>query len=88
MQLHLNAEEYDTLAWIADRYDSGSVLWACAEEDENGGAWLDVTAHADRYLTALATENGNPAQRIPPCAGGTLAEKLHELYDVLTGAQR
>lgn len=81
----LNGDECRTLAWIAARYDTAGILWAHTEEDDDGeGAMLRLPeSEAWRYRDALATENGNPDQLVPACVGGTLAEKLEELYDAI-----
>ena len=80
-QLTLTDSELKALAWIADRYQSAAVLYDGMEDasDENirltGDYLFYVPEHvAWEYRDALEEEDGN--QIVPPCTGGTLAEKL------------
>lgn len=82
--LELTDSERDSLAWIADRYCSASVLFDGARwEQRDDEIWAGVISSGVMwgYLAALiALEDYDaPPPSIPPCAGGTLADKLREL---------
>lgn len=76
-RLVLDGDEAKALSWLAARYDTSAILYA-HEED---GVIMLPEPDAWRYMEALWEENGNPLQVLPTCVGGTLAEKLLELYD-------
>lgn len=85
MNVDLTPAEHDTLAWLSDRYGSADVLW-CATDDLAPGIdgppvyVLTLTAETLRdYWRALLEDNGDPGQDVPPCAGGTLADKLRRI---------
>lgn len=85
-ELHLTNAERDSLAWIADRYCSAAVIYDGARwdaPDETRETWLGVVPQgvAWGYIAALhALEDYDaPPPSVPPCAGGTLADKLREL---------
>lgn len=94
----LTENEHKSLAWIADRYTTADILYTRAYathedvcEDVDG-----CTAHehtyriclreheAWQYTSELADENGDECQTVPTCAGGTLADKLGNLYERIT----
>lgn len=77
--LSMPEAEYNTLAWIADRYPSAEVLYDGSVYHHNVLIVPEWVAH--EYRDALPEDNGNPYQIIPPCAGGSLAEVLIEFYD-------
>lgn len=87
--LTLTSEELNALAWIADRYTSAEVLYDGMElADEDAAPFADdVTAFIVpehvvwEYVAALPEDNGVPGAVLPPCAGGTLAAKLIELWE-------
>lgn len=85
-RLELTADEHKTLAWVADRYDSASVLYdgMVKVEDANEDGWgglFDVAEEiAWQYEEELGLENGG-GLLVPPCVGGTLAEKLIEFQE-------
>lgn len=85
MNIHLTPSEFEALAWISDRYTSADVLW-CATDDLSPTVdgppvyVLTLTAETLRdYWRALLDDNNDPAQDVPPCAGGTLADKLRRI---------
>lgn len=78
--------EYDTLAWLAARYGSADVLERAAEpygDEDTGepeGYRLTLAPETLRdYWRELWEDNGETAQDVPPCAGGTLADKLRAI---------
>ena len=81
-QLTLTVSEMRTLGWIADRYRSAQVLHDGMEGEENQrgmeGNFTVPESIAWEYRDALREETD---QMVPPCAGGTLAEKLATLYE-------
>lgn len=85
--LTLTDDERDSLAWIADRYTSASVLYDCArwEQDDETGDWTGFLSEGAMwgYVAALhALEDYDaPPPPFPPCAGGALAEKLTALVE-------
>lgn len=84
MNIHLTPAEYTTLAWLSDRYGSADVLW-CATDDVSPEPdvpvyVLTITPEVLRdYWRELLADNNDPAQDAPPCAGGTLADKLRRI---------
>ncbi len=82
-RLNLTPAEAKALAWIADRYQSATVLWDGAEHEEtDAGTILTIPEHvAWDYAEALPRDNGVPGACLPPCAGGPLAEKLLDFLD-------
>lgn len=84
LSVEMDRDEYRTLAWLADRYTCADFLWL---RTNLVGAYGPTEVHrltldedeALEYVGLLVDENGNPDQRVPPCAGGTLAEKLDAL---------
>ena len=84
-RLDLTAEEHKALAWVADRYYSASVLYdgmdATDENDQDWGGSFDIPEHvAWEYEEELSEENGG-GLIVPPCVGGTLADKLIALRE-------
>ena len=79
--LTLTDEERNALAWVADRYTSAEVLYAGMEETDAEGTFTVPEHVAWEYAEALPLDNGNPAQSVPPCVGGMLADKLLTLLD-------
>lgn len=75
ISLKLTDEELDGLGWIANRYESGRILYG-AYNDEDGTFDLDEVTAAYR---ATATDGGNVG--VVPNAGGTLAEKINWLFE-------
>lgn len=85
LHVQLSEPEYKILGWLSDRYGSADVLW-CATEDYAPDAdgppvyILTVTPEVLRdYWRDLLADNGDPAQTVPPCAGGSLAAKLERI---------
>lgn len=90
----LTEDEHKSLAWLADRYTTADILWTCAYlthedvcEDVSGCEAHEHTYRvclreheAWQYTEELATENGDECQTVPTCAGGSLADKLTDLY--------
>lgn len=93
MKVTLTSEEWRTLRYLSDRYSSADVLWCAGTDRDDGSAVLYITPDVLRdYWRALWDDNGDAAQTVPPCAGGTLAEKLRsipgrplELVDIYRG---
>jgi hypothetical protein len=84
--LTLTADEHKALAWIADRYTSAEVLYdgldATDDNDQDWGGNFTIAEHVVwEYMEALPEDNGNPGQIVPPCVGGTLADKLVRLWE-------
>lgn len=86
--VELDHAEGSTLRWLADRYNSAGHLYdhgRYVEDAENEDSYAQVIkldeTQAAVYLAHLVTENGNPGQTLPTCAGGSLAVKLQSLYD-------
>lgn len=88
----LTSKEADALAWVAARYETAAILWAHCEpsnDDYISGKYIEATEHvitlpeheAWRYLEELSAENGFDGQILPTCVGGTLGEKLIELWE-------
>lgn len=80
----LTENEARSLAWVAARYSSAHVLWAHTDEDENGTQYVRLREHeAWEYVRTLdEDEDGSPL--VPPCVGGTLADKLADLHERIT----
>lgn len=87
--LTLTDGELKSLAWVADRYISAQVLYdslTCNDTCERDMCPCDckeTTYNLQEhevwdYMEALKEEDGN--QLVPPCIGGTLSEKLINLY--------
>ena len=80
--LTLTPEEESALSWISARYESARVLYDGMIRQECSDIDCHLHPHtfaipervAWSYQDALEEEDGN--QVVPPCAGGTLAEKL------------
>lgn len=84
-RLDLTAEEHKALAWVSDRYISADVLYrGMVETDDNLQDWggsFDIPEHvAWEYEEELSEENGG-GLIVPPCVGGTLADKLIALRE-------
>lgn len=84
--LTLTYDEQKALAWVADRYTSAEILYdgmyALGDEKDGGTVTYTVPEHiAWEYDAALPLDNGNDGQIVPPCVGGTLAEKLIQLRE-------
>lgn len=85
MNVQLSPSEYRALSWLADRYSSADVLYAATDDlspDVDGPAVYVLTIGPETlrdYWRALLEDNGDPAQTVPPCAGGTLADKLRRI---------
>lgn len=82
--IHLSPSEYRALSWLADRYGSADVLYAATDDlspDPGMPVYvLTLTPETLRdYWRELLADNGDPAQTVPPCAGGTLADKLRRI---------
>ena len=85
-RLTFTKEEFKSLAWLADRYTTAEILWNHTELAGSMGSvevWVMNLPESEAwsYQEALKEENGNPDQVLPTCVGGTLAEKLVELYE-------
>lgn len=79
-QLTLTREEERALMWVADRYSSAEVFFDSAvletREETDGVVTYNIPEHiAWRYEEELEQENGG-GLLVPPCVGGTLADKL------------
>lgn len=76
MNVDLTPAEHDTLAWLSDRYGSADVLYAATDDlapDVDGPPVYVLTIGPETlrdYWRALLEDNGDPAQDVPPCAGG------------------
>lgn len=84
--LTLTYDEQRALGWVADRYTSAEVLYkgmfALGDEEDGGTVTYTIPEHIVwEYLDALPEDNGNPGQIVPPCVGGTLADKLVDLWN-------
>lgn len=80
----LTAKEYRSLGWVADRYISAEVLYDLPtwEDDDETGETISarlIGAHGWAFTGALiAHEDHDPGRpnRVPPCVGGSLADKI------------
>jgi hypothetical protein len=75
IKMSLTDGELDGLGWIANRYESGRILYG-AYNDEDGTFDLDEVVDAYR---ATAGDGGNVG--VVPNAGGSLAEKINQLFE-------
>ena len=75
INMRLTAEELDGLGWIANRYESGRLLYG-AYDDEAGTFDVDEVIAAYR---ATAGDGGDLGT--VPNAGGSLAKKIDLLFD-------
>lgn len=75
INMRLTAEELDGLGWIANRYESGRLLYG-AYDDEAGTFEVDEVIAAYR---ATAGDGGDLGT--VPNAGGSLAKKIDLLFD-------
>jgi hypothetical protein len=81
--LTLTEEAYSSLGWIADRYSSAEVLYDRARTVRAGeGRTLIIAENvAWDYMAELEEENGGSI--VPTCAGGSLAEELLSLWQLI-----
>lgn len=92
--LELSRNELKTLAWVADRYTSAQILYDDMHSDDvystydpNETLVYQINEHtAWEYREAIPYDwsysNPNDCPHIiPPCIGGTLGDKLADLYE-------
>ena len=77
-KLKLTGGEVSALAWIADRYQSASVLYDGMTYNSDLDTWEVSEPVAWEYADAINNEDGNFV--VPPCCGGELADKLVRFY--------
>lgn len=87
VHIALNEEQFNALAWLADRYSSADFLWqhtqiAVSYSYDQPAIWTTELTPEEcvEYLRLLQEENNDPGQTVPPCAGGELREKLEVAY--------
>lgn len=78
--------EYDTLAWLSVRYECAEVLYLgmISVNEDPIDLMFSVPEHvAWEYQDAVKAENGDDNAMLPPCAGGSLADKLISLWEAI-----
>lgn len=87
--LALTADEYKSLAWLADRYSAAEALFDAlkpaddATADGDGGGSYALT-ESDAWIFADFYRDGDGgAPYAIPCCGGSLAEKIDALFEAI-----
>ena len=72
-KLNLTEPEMDSLRWVAERYSSARILLEALTPTEEPEVYTVAEHSAWEYQAELDVSGEG---FLPPCVGGTLAEKL------------
>jgi len=79
----VSREEWESLRWLAGRYDSAQLLLDCMDNpDEEFPCVVKVPEHV-AWNVIDATEGDGADRGTVPCLGGRLGREIHRMLELV-----